>query len=109
MIRETMSTNVGVERDDARLRQALATLKDIAEAGGGDPVIDNATIAARFVAEAALRRRESRGVHLRADYTASDPDQARSRTMTLAGLSLRDSLASGELFSEITAGGGTLH
>ncbi len=109
MIRETMSTNVGVERDDARLRQALATLKDIAEAGGGDPVIENATIAARFVAEAALRRRESRGVHQRADYTASDPDQARSRTMTLAGLSLRDSLASGELFSEITAGGGALH
>lgn len=109
MIRETMSSNVGVERDDARLRQALATLKDIEAAGGDDPAIENATIAARFIAEAALRRRESRGVHLRADYPASDPEQARSRTMTLAGLSLRDSLASGELFSEITAGGGTLH
>ncbi len=109
MIRETMSTNVGVERDDARLRQALTTLKDIADAGGGDPVIENATIAARFVAEAALRRRESRGGHARTDYPQTDTSQARSRTMTLAGLSLRDSLASGELFSEITAAGGTLH
>lgn len=109
MIRETMSTNVGVERDDTRLRQALQTLKDIAEAGGGDPVIENATIAARFVAEAALRRRESRGAHARADHPGTDPALAQSRTMTLAGLSLRDSLASGELFSEITAAGGTLH
>ena len=109
MIRETMSTNVGVERDDDRLRQALATLKDIAAAGGGDPIIENATIAARFITEAALRRRESRGGHARADHPDIDPDQARSRTMTLAGLSLRDSLASGELFSEITAAGGTLH
>ena len=109
MIRETMSSNAGVERDDARLRQALATLKDIAEAGHGDPVIENATIAARFIVEAALRRRESRGGHARTDYPDTDPEQARSRTMTLAGLTLRDSLASGELFSEITAGGGTLH
>jgi L-aspartate oxidase len=109
MIRETMSSNAGVERNDERLRQALTTLKDIAEAGHGDPVIENATITARFIVEAALRRRESRGGHARTDYPDTDPEQARSRTMTLAGLTLRDSLASGELFSEITAGGGTLH
>lgn len=109
MIRETMSTNAGVERDDARLRQALATLKDIAAAAAGDPVVDNATTTARFIVEAALRRRESRGAHYRSDHPEADPEQARSRTMTLAGLTLRDSLASGELFSEITAAGGTLH
>ena len=109
MIRETMSRHVGVERDDERLRQALQTLKDIAAAGAGDPVIENATIAARFVAEAALRRRESRGGHIRCDHPDRDPALARSRTMTLAGLSLRDSLASGEHFLASTAAGSKLH
>ena len=109
MLRETMSRNVGMERDDESLRQALQTLKDIAAAGAGDPVIENATITARFVAEAALRRRETRGGHTRIDHPTSDPALARSRTMTLAGLSLRDSLASGEHFLATTAGGGKLH
>jgi L-aspartate oxidase len=109
MIRETMSDNVGLERNDERLRQALATLRDIAEAGAGDRIIENATTSARFVAEAALRRRESRGAHARTDYPDTDSAQAKNRTVTLAGLALRDSLASGELFAEITAAGGTLH
>ena len=96
-------------RDDSGLRQALATLHDISLAGTGDPVIENAVLTARFIAEAALRRRETRGYHIRVDFPAADPAQAKRRTITRAGLDLRASLASGELFSEITSAGGPLH
>lgn len=109
MIRDTMSRHVGPTRTDAGLRQALATLADIALAGAGDPVIENAVLTARFITEAALRRRETRGTHVRADFPEPDPAHAKRRTMTRAGLDLRASLASGELLTEIASAGSTLH
>jgi len=64
---------------------------------------------ARFIAEAALRRRESRGAHARSDFPKKDTDQAKSRTMTLAGLNLRQSLTTDGFLSQITAPSSTRH
>lgn len=90
LVRKTMTDLVGVERDGEDLRSALGTLQRIAHEVSGDLEIENACLTARFVAEAALRRRESRGGHFRSDYPELDPAQARRRTMTLAGLNLRN-------------------
>ncbi len=108
MIRATMSANVGVLRDAASLNQALETLEAIEDAADGDPLIANAALAARFIAEAALRRKETRGAHVRTDFPATDPAQAKPRTMTLTGLDLRRHILSGGLMAELTAGTDTL-
>jgi len=47
-----------------------------------------ALLTAHSVVEAALTRRESRGAHLREDFPASDPAQARNQAVSLSGDSL---------------------
>jgi L-aspartate oxidase len=74
-LRETMSRNVGVLRNEAGLTEALATIEEIDEATA-DPGLRNAVTAARFVAAAALSRHESRGGHEREDYPQTDDAQA---------------------------------
>ena len=97
MIRETMSRFAGVERDSDGLKSALGTLGAIAARADGDRVVTNAATTAKFIVEAALRRKETRGGHYRSDFPQKDPSLARHRTMTLAGLELRESLSRGEL------------
>jgi L-aspartate oxidase len=103
VIRTAMSRHVGVERNAEGLTKALAILESVGEAADGDPVIENATIAARFITECALRRKESRGGHYRSDYPQADPQWLRRSAITLAGLHLRSALKAGELASVIGA------
>jgi L-aspartate oxidase len=89
VIRATMSRHVGVERTEQGLRAALETLAQVAQHAGGDPVIENAVLAARFVAECALRRKESRGGHYRRDYPEPRAEFQRRSAMLLSGLEFR--------------------
>lgn len=95
IIQATLAANAGVIRNEQGLRTALDTLLQIEQAASGDLAIANATIAARFVAEAALQRQESRGAHFRADFPFLDEAQGKRRAVTLESLNLRHRLAEG--------------
>jgi L-aspartate oxidase len=83
VLRDTMSSKVGVVRDGKELREAIETILDI-EASAADINTSNMATAAFLVACAALARRESRGAHFRIDYPSPDPALARRSFMTLA-------------------------
>ncbi|MHA6289314.1 L-aspartate oxidase [Maricaulis sp. CAU 1757] len=80
-LRHAMSQFCGVERHASDLR-ALITLVDDLRRRFGEA---DALIAARFIAAAALGRRESRGGHFRSDYPATAAAARHSR-LTLADL-----------------------
>jgi succinate dehydrogenase/fumarate reductase flavoprotein subunit len=88
-LQATMADDVGPLRDDMKLRRALATIGQLADALGDLPPGDgkafdmqrldwfdlrNMLLVARTVADAALRRRESRGAHQREDYPGMLPE-----------------------------------
>ncbi|WP_417671892.1 L-aspartate oxidase [Roseibium sp.] len=83
VLRETLSRNVGVERDATSLRQALIDIQ-AAEAKCHRVSIRNMMISGKIIASAALKRTESRGGHYRSDYPDADPAQARRSYTTLA-------------------------
>ncbi len=85
-LRQTMSRHVGVIRDADGLCEALRIFADL-EAQARHPQLNNAVIAARMIAAAALARRESRGGHQRSDFPKTDPAQAQRSFMTLADCS----------------------
>ncbi|WP_293575207.1 L-aspartate oxidase [Phaeobacter sp.] len=82
-LRETMTAHVGVRRDDAGLKSALATIETLLAQHGDDESFANMCATATLIAAAALQRRESRGGHFRDDCPASDPNQAHRTHITL--------------------------
>ncbi|WP_407159252.1 L-aspartate oxidase [Bradyrhizobium sp. STM 3557] len=79
-VRDLMSAQVGVVRDEERLAEAVIALAKL-ERESTSLALRNMATAALLVATAALGRRESRGAHCRADYPAENPALAH-RTMT---------------------------
>jgi L-aspartate oxidase len=82
-LRRIMAADVGVVRDAAGLRRALAAIDALASRDGSMR-FRNMLTTAKLIAAAALARTESRGGHYRADF--SEPDEGwRHRTfLTLA-------------------------
>lgn len=87
-----MWKQVGMERNEAGLTQAVETLaaweQGMAESAyrvshdRASYELSSAVTAARLMAEAALLRRESRGSHYRADYPATDPAWVKHLVLT---------------------------
>jgi len=73
-LRETMASQVGVERSEASLRAALWSLQEI-KAGTASPALKNMVTAALLITVGAFTRKESRGAHFRLDY----PEPAASK------------------------------
>lgn len=81
-LRRTMSENVGVVRDGARLERAISTLDALRrEARGAD--LRNMATAALLIAISAERRKESRGGHMRSDFDAPREEWRRRSVITL--------------------------
>jgi L-aspartate oxidase len=82
-VRGLMSAHVGVIRDRAGLKRALAEIARIERESAHLPQTRNMATAALMVTAAALKREESRGGHFRADFPQSDPKQAKRTFLTL--------------------------
>jgi len=81
-LRAVMAADVGVVRDAAGLRRALAAIDAL---GARDPStrFRNMATAAKLIAAAALARTESRGGHYRSDFPEPDPAWRRRTFITL--------------------------
>jgi L-aspartate oxidase len=80
-----MYSDVGVERDEAGLERARETASTLG-AGASDPELRDAALVAALVATAALRRRETRGSHVRVDFPAAAARERHRSYSTLADL-----------------------
>lgn len=83
-LRRTMTDRVGVLRDEAGLKAALAEIAALETAEAASITFRNMCATATLIAACALERRESRGGHYRTDFPAPDPKQAHRSRMTLA-------------------------
>ena len=86
-LQELMWESVGLSRTATGLADALATMRrwrtpEVTDAKSAEDA--NLLLVARAVTISALRRTESRGGHYRADFPATDPDQAIHSSLSLA-------------------------
>jgi L-aspartate oxidase len=79
-LRDIMDAKVGVVRDAASLREAIAAFLPLVDAGGA--TAQPATVAL-MVAVAAYLRRESRGGHWRSDFPTTVASEATRRNLRL--------------------------
>jgi L-aspartate oxidase len=84
ILRRTMSTEVGVIRDENSLQRALATIVSLEKDAKGDRRLVNMLTTAKLIAAAALMRKESRGAHFRNDHPTQDEALAQRSFLTLA-------------------------
>jgi L-aspartate oxidase len=82
-LRLAMSEGAGVVRDEASLRNALATIAALESENEGNLRLANMLTAAKLITAAALRRRESRGAHFRSDDPLPDERLAKRSFLTL--------------------------
>ena len=83
-LREAMSNSAGIARSADGLRTALERFEQWTDTAADDPSLPLATLTSRLIAEAALRRRESRGAHLRLDFPDEDAAWRRHSLQQLA-------------------------
>ena len=79
VVREICSQSLGIYRNAPELAAAVARLRPLAAQS-------DAALVALLMAQSALRRRESRGAHTRADFPHTDAAQATSSTINLSSL-----------------------
>lgn len=92
-LRETMTMHVGVRRNEAGLKKALATIARL-EAASDVESFHNMTATATLITAGALLRTESRGGHYREDFPDADMDHAERTRITLAeAIALRSDVA----------------
>ena len=84
-LRQAMYFGVGVERNEAGLEAALERLRMLGERTASAELRDAATVGG-LVARAALRRRETRGSHVRTDFPAPADGERHRSFSTLADL-----------------------
>lgn len=82
-LRKMMTSNVGLERSEPELIQAIDFISKMEKAGANDPDLRNMTATCLLIAGGALRRKESRGGHYRSDYPQTDPAWATRTFVTL--------------------------
>jgi L-aspartate oxidase len=83
VLRRTMIDDVGVIRNADSLRAALRTIAALEAEAGEDRRFANMLVAAKLIAAAAYKRKESRGAHFRSDYPEPDPRLASRSLITL--------------------------
>jgi L-aspartate oxidase len=92
-LRELMTAQVGVVRDEERLAEAIPIIAKI-ERDSANPTLRSMATTALLIATAAWSRRESRGAHCRADCPAENPAFAhRTMTTLAAARAIADELA----------------
>ncbi len=82
VLRSTLARNVGVLRDEAGLKAALADI-DRVEKNCVRQSIRNMMVTGRIITASALKRQESRGGHYRKDFPDENPDLAKRFYTTL--------------------------